>query len=108
MERCKAQWDWIIERLKTDPDADIEDLKVEHMDRFHPRCDGVLAECWFCEYNKHHKKVGDEDCASCPGRLIDPAIRGVWCEQSAYHFSYRPHAFYAKLCSLYKKWEAKQ
>jgi len=92
---CLQMWKWIVEQVKKDKDADVDDLKAKWL-KNHPRFGNIMSDCFFCEYDEQQEGF----CLSCPGRLVDGNFN---CADSTYSFQDEPIRFYHELLGLNKK-----
>ena len=91
---CLEQWDWIKAQIEACSKLSVERLKSQWCKE--NGFDGAPGYCFFCEYDKQFR---GRDCDKCPGCLVDPKFN---CEQSEYHYYYKPLAFHAELVRLNK------
>ena len=111
---CLEQWDWIKAEIEAgsklskaltwlllflSSDVDVEGLKGQWCEE--NGFEGVHGDCFFCEYVNQQPRIDFDSprCDNCPGRLVDPEF---YCEQSEYHYYYKPLAFHAELMRLNK------
>jgi len=100
---CLDQWtNGVIKKIEAGTKKDIEELKEEWCEDNGYRF--VKHDCFFCEYGHQHQSAGD-DCAFCPGRLVDPEFQ---CTKPKYYWEKNPLAFHAEIERLYKIYKEAQ
>ena len=96
---CLSMWRWIARQIRAGSTSSVECLKAEWLEKYRPE-EYITYECFFCEYDVHHRQKRDEACGKCPGKLVDEEFA---CGKAAYHYATQPIAFYNKLVSLNRK-----
>lgn len=97
-ELCMEQWPWIIEEIEADMGS-VSHLKAKWVKRNGFKC--VMANCFFCEYAHQRDKqfYTKGDCKDCPGKKVD---KNFDCENSEYHYTNDPIAFWHKIQEMNK------
>ena len=104
---CLAMWRWIVTQHKNTHE-EVWELKGVWLQR-HRRSDMPLLEhCYFCAWAELHRQVSYKPgcrCQWCPGAEVEESFH---CQTTAYHYSYRPAKFLAKLEELYSKYQTQK
>lgn len=106
---CMKMWRWIAKQIRKDPLSDVEGLKEEWLDNNGWDRVSLSDECFFCEYNYQHHKMGRDSCSKCPARMVDKSFGHYGCViVDKWNYTTNPLAFYAKLQKLHKIYKAKK
>lgn len=95
---CLAMWKWVADEWVAD--RSVKSLKKDWLRANIGTNWNLQADCFFCQYRKEHKTLGDGVCATCPGMLVD---EDFGCESAAYKYDTKPKQFYQKLLELNAK-----
>ncbi|MHC4397755.1 MAG: hypothetical protein ACYS1A_19090 [Planctomycetota bacterium] len=104
-KKCLSMWRWIAKQKRKGCATPVWWLKTQWMEEHGYEDEEIEENCFFCDYANHRQEDCEEDCDSCPARMVEKDFN---CQDEVHHWARNPIVFYNKLVLLNRKRLAKK